>query len=139
MPAAREQVRQFRPAHEGSVITVAVRDLLYGAPKQHHVVRGLQALLRGEGEFALARPELDLDRAQGQPERDDVTSQNLQHRLHLIETLLGEVLIAVGEQARRWRRAGLAGVLRAHMWIIEPEDVEFDLESCDEVVAAACE
>ena len=139
VPAACKQIRQFRSAHEGGVIAVAARDLLHGAAKQHHVVGGLQALLRREGEFALARPELDLDRAQGQPERDDVAAQDLQHRLHLIKTLLGEVLIAVREQAHRRRRAGLAGVLRAHMRVVELEDMEFDLEAGDEIVAAAAE
>ncbi|MGY3646098.1 hypothetical protein ACVWW2_001389 [Bradyrhizobium sp. LM4.3] len=137
MPAAREQVRQLRPAHEGGVIAVAVRDLLHGRAEQHHIVGGLQPFLRREGEFALTWPELDLDRTQGQPERDDVTPQNLQHRLHLIEALLGEVLIAVAEQAHRGRRAWLSRILRAHMRVVELEDVEFDLEACNEIVAAA--
>ena len=112
MPAAREHVRQLRPAHEGGVIAVAARDLLHGAAEQHHVVGRLQPLARREGELALARAELDLDRAQGQAERDDVAAQDLQHRLHLVVALLGQVLIAVRQQADRRRRAGLAGILR---------------------------
>ena len=47
----------------------------------------------------------------GSPSASDVAAQDLQHRLDLVEALLGEVLIAVDEQAHRRRRAGLAGIL----------------------------
>ena len=136
MPAGREHVRQFRPAHEGRVIAVAAADLLHGAAKQHHGVGGHEAHRRLEGEFALARAELDLDRTQRQAERQDVAPDDLEHRLHLVVALLGQILIAVRQQADRGRLAGLAGILRRHLGVFELEDVEFDLEAGDEIVAA---
>ncbi len=54
--------------------------------------------LRMEGELALARPELDLDRAQRQAERDHIAAHDFQDRLDLIEARLGEILIAGREQ-----------------------------------------
>ena len=115
MPAGREHIRQFRPAHEGRVIAVAMRDLLHGAAKQHHVVGGLEPLGRLEGEFALARAELDLDRPQRQAQRQDVAPDDFEHRLHLVVALLGQILIALRQQADRRRLAGLAGILRRHV------------------------
>ena len=138
VPARREHVRQFRPAHEGGVIAVAAGDLLHGAAKQHHVVGGLEAGAGRKGEFALARAELDLDRAQRQAERQHVAPDDFQHRLHLVVALLGQILIAVRQQADIGRRAGLPGMLRRHFGVFELEDVEFDLEPGDEVVAALC-
>lgn len=95
MPAAGKNVRQLRPAHEGRVIAVAARDLLHRRTEQHHGVGRGKAHSGREGEFALARAELDLDRAQRQPEREDVAADDLERRLHLIVALLGEILIAV--------------------------------------------
>src|SRR6202158_594992 len=64
MPSGRDNVRKFRPAHEGRVITMAAADLLHGAAQQDHVVGRLQAHRRLESEFALARAEFDFDRSQ---------------------------------------------------------------------------
>ena len=136
VPAGREHVRQFRPAHEGRVIAVAAGDLLHGRTKQHHVVGGRQPLGRRKSEFALARAELDLDRSQGQAERQHVAPDDFQRRLHLVVALLGQILIAVRQQADRWRRAGLAGILRRHVRVFELEEVEFDFQPRDEIVAA---
>ena len=136
VPAGREHVRQFRPAHEGGVIAVAARDLLHGATKQHHVVGGRQPLGRRKGEFALARAELDLDRAQGQAERQHVAADDFQRRLHLVVALLGQILIAVRQQADRGRPPGLAGIFRRHVGVFELEEVEFDFQPRDEIVTA---
>src|SRR6478736_6444970 len=114
MPAGREYIRESWAAHEGRVITVPMADLLHGAAKQHHGVGGLEPQRRLERELALARPEFDFDRAQRQAERQDVAPDYLQHRLHLVVALLGEILIAVRQQAHRRRLARLAGILRRH-------------------------
>ncbi len=136
VPAGGEHVRQFRPAHEGGVIAVAARDLFHGRAEQHHVVGGRQPLGRRKSEFALARAELDLDRSQGQAERQHVAADDFQRRLHLVVALLGQVLIAVREQADGRRPSGLAGILRRHVRVFELEEVKFDLEPRDEIVAA---
>ena len=68
----------LRPAHEGGVVAVALRDLLGGAAEQHHGVGGLEAGAGAERELDLARPELDLERAQRQAEIDDVGAQDLE-------------------------------------------------------------
>ena len=47
----------------GRVIAVAPRDLLHRRSEQHHVVGRREARCRREGEFDLARAELDLDRS----------------------------------------------------------------------------
>ena len=78
---------------------MAPADLLHGAAEQHHGVGGLQAAQRLEGELALARAVLALHRAQRQAERDDVAADDLQHRLELVEAQLGEILVAVREDA----------------------------------------
>jgi hypothetical protein len=84
----------------------------------------------------LARAELDLDRAQGQPERQHVAADDFQRRLHQVVALLGQILIAVREEADGRRPARLAGILRRHVGVVELEEMEFDLEACDEIVAA---
>ena len=98
---------------------------------------GVKPLGRLKGEFALARAELDLDRPQGQAERQHVAADDFQRRLHLVVALLGQVLIAVRQQADGRRPSGLAGILRRHVRVFELEEVEFDLEPRDEIVAAA--
>ena len=138
MPAGRKHVRQFRPAHEGRVIAVPPRDLFHGGAEQHHVVGGRQPLGRRKGEFALARAVLDLDRPERQAQRQHVAADDLQRRLHLVVALLGEILVAVRQQADRRRRAGLAGMLRRHVRVFQLEEVEFDLEPRDKIVAALC-
>ena len=50
-------------------------------------------------------PELDLDRAQRQAERDDIAAHRLEDRLHLVEPCLGQILVALGEQADLGRLA----------------------------------
>src|SRR5437879_4350442 len=81
-----------------------------------------------EGELTLARPELALDRAQWQTERDHVAPHRLQDRLELIEARLGEILIALREEAHLRRLAWPGGVGRIEPRIDELEDVEFNLE-----------
>ena len=139
MPAGREQVREFRPAHEGGVIAMPMGDLFHGAAEQDHVVGGREPDCRLKGEFALARAEFDLDRPQRQAERQHVAPDDFQHRLHLVVALFGQILIALRQQADIGRRTGLPGMLRRHLCIFELEDMEFNFEAGDEVVAAFCE
>ncbi len=138
VPAARHDVRQLRPAHEGGVVAVALRDLLGGAAEQHHGVGRMQAGLGAEGELDLARPELDLERAQRQREAGDVGAQDLQDRVELVVARLGQVLVAVVEQrdlGRRARLARLRRVAQAEMRLLQFEQMEFDLEAGEELVA----
>src|ERR1700693_6250404 len=114
-------------------------DLLHGTSEQDHGVGGIEALGGQKSEFALAWPELDFDRAQRQAEREDVAPENLEHRLHLVVALLGQILIAMREQADIRRLAGLARILRRHFCVFEFENVELDLEAGDEVIAAPAE
>src|SRR5260370_18064001 len=94
MPAGGERIREFWAAHEGRVKTVPMGDLLYGAAKQHHGVGGLEPFSRCEGEFALARPEFDLDRSQRQAERADVAPGDLDRPLPLVPALLCHILLS---------------------------------------------
>ena len=71
MPARGEHIGQRRPAHEACQKTMAPRDLLRRGAEQHHGIGGLEAKKRPERELALARPELDFERAQRQAERGD--------------------------------------------------------------------
>ena len=135
VPARRHHVGDARPAHEGRVQAVAPADLLHGAAEQHHGVGRLQPAQRLEGELALARAVLALHRPQRQAERDDVAADDLEHGLDLVEAQLGEILIAVGEDADPRRRAGLARLLRRHAIRVQLEDVELDLEAGNVVVA----
>src|SRR5215469_472435 len=82
-----------------------------------------------ESELALARPELDLDRAQRQAERQHVAAHGLEDGLDLIEAGLGEERVALRDEAHldwcgrpgrvRWRKAR----------IVELEDMQFDLQA----------
>ncbi len=81
-----------------------------------------------EGELALAGAELDLDRAQRQAERDDVAAHGLEDRLHLVEPRLGQILVALGDEADRRRLARPSRVRRVEPRVVELEDVELDLE-----------
>ena len=76
VPAARQCVLDLRPRHEGRVIALPAADLLHRAAEQHHGIGGRKAELRMEGELALARAELDLDRAQRQAERDNLAAHD---------------------------------------------------------------
>ena len=124
---------------KGGVIAVAMGDLFHGTAKQHHGVGRHQACRRREGEFALAGAEFDLDRAQWQAERENIAPDDVEHRRHLIVTLLGQILVAVRKQADLRRTAGLARVLGRHLRVFELEDVKLDLEACDEIEAALAE
>ena len=139
MPAARHHVRQRRPAHEAREHAVAARDLLHrGAEQDHRVGRG-KPDLRPEGELALARPELDLDRAQREIERDDATAQRRDRLIEQVEARLGEILIALREQAdlRRFRRPGGVGGRKPR--VLQLEQMEFHLEPGEIVVARVAE
>src|SRR5919201_599734 len=84
MPAARHDVRQFRPAHERGVIAVAPRDLLDRAAQEHHRICGRESWQRREREFELARAELHFEGAQRQPELLEPAAQELYDRIELV-------------------------------------------------------
>src|SRR6267142_4949229 len=98
MPAAGHDIRQARAAHESGVEAVAARDLLHRAAEEDHRIGRFEPRKRAQGEFELARAELDLEGAQRQAERSQVLAQELHDRLDLVVALLGEVLVAGAEQ-----------------------------------------
>ena len=101
---------------------------------------GSQAGPGAEGELDLARPELDLERAQRQAETDDVGAQDLQDRIELVVTQLGQVLVALVEQrdfGRLARLARLAASPSAELRLLQLEQMELDLEAGEEIVARA--
>src|SRR6202023_3343321 len=106
MPPAGEHIRDVRTAHERRVIALAPADLFHRTAKHDHGVGRQQSHLRMEGKLALAWPELDLDRAQWEPERNHVTPNAFQYRLDLIEARFRQVLITLGQQADLGRPAG---------------------------------
>src|ERR1700692_2710960 len=71
VPARGEKIRLRRPAHEACQKTMTPRELFGGGAEQDHGVSGVETALRAEGEFALARAELDFHRAQRHVERGD--------------------------------------------------------------------
>src|SRR5437588_4281926 len=107
MPAARHDVGQLRPAHEGGVVAVAAGDLLHRAAQEQHRVGRLEARQGRKRELKLAGAELDLERPQRQAEGFEILSQNLHDRIDEIVALLGKVLIASGEKLHVRRGAGL--------------------------------
>jgi hypothetical protein len=98
VPAAGEDIRQGRTAHEARQHAVAPRDLLRRGAEQDHGVGGGQRVLRPEGELALARPELDFERAERHAERFDAAPDRLERGLDLLEPGFGEILIPLIEQ-----------------------------------------
>ncbi len=106
MPAARHDVGDLGPAHEGRVIAVALGDLLGGAPEQDHRIGRLEARAGMEGKLDLAGAELDFERTHRQAEAGDVRAQDFEDRIHRVVTLLGQVLIALVEQGDLGRLAG---------------------------------
>src|SRR5690349_21135835 len=94
MPAARQDVRQSRSAHEAYKIAVAAGDLFRRGAKQGHAIGSSQTHLCSESELALARAELELDRLQRQFERLYAAANGIERSLHLIEPTLGQILIA---------------------------------------------
>jgi len=134
MPAARHDVGQLGPAHEGGVVAVAARALLYRAAQQQHRVGGLEAGQRRKGELELAGAELDLERPQRQAEGFQILSQDLHDRVDQIVALLGEVLIAGGEELDFGWCSWLAGVGGLEVRVENLEDVELHFEAGDELV-----
>jgi hypothetical protein len=138
VPAGGEGVGHLGPAHEGGVVAVARRHLLHRAAEQHHGVGRGEADGRLEGELALAGAELHLHRAQRQAELLHGAADVVECRLHLVVALLGQILVALGDEAHLRRLAGLGGVGRRHARIVELEDMELDLEAGHEFLATRC-
>src|ERR1700730_12263647 len=113
MPPAGEHIRDVRTAHERRVIALAPADLFHRTAKHDHGVGRQQSHLRMEGKLALARPELDLDRAQWEPERHHGAPDPFQYRLSPLD--------------------GPGGILRSEARIIELEDMKLDFKAGDVV------
>ncbi len=88
-----------------------------------------------EHEFALAGAEFHLDGAQVQAEGQHVAPQNLQDRIHAIQALFGEIIIAVMQQGNIRRAAGLAGLLQCHLGVQQAGEGEFHLQAGDKIIA----
>ena len=136
VPAARHDVGEPGPAHEGGMEPVALGNLLGGAAEQDHRVGGLEADAGAKGELDLAGTEFDFERAQRQAEIDQIGAQDLEDWVHLVVALLGQVLIALVEQRHVGRLARLAGVAGAEARPFQLEEMELDFEAGDEVEAA---
>ena len=124
-----EKIRLRRPAHEACQQAVAPRDLFGRGAEQDHGVGGVEARLRAEGEFALAGPQFDFHRAQRHTERRDAAADRLQRRIDLIEAALGEILVALVEQAHLGRPRRPGGVLGRQPRIFQLEQMEFDFQA----------
>ena len=109
-------------------IAVAPRDLFGGGAEQDHRVGGVKPALRPEGEFALARAQFDFERAQRHAERLDAAADRLQRRVDLIEARLGQILVALIEQAHLGRLRRPGGVLRREPRVFQLEEMKFDFE-----------
>ena len=96
VPAAREDVLDLRPAHEGRVVAVPRADLFHRVAEQDHRIGRFQPRARLERDLDLARPELDLQRAQRQAERRQIAPQHREDGVELVKPDLGQVLVAVG-------------------------------------------
>ena len=113
---------------------MAARGLLYRAAQQQHRVGGLEAGQRRKRELELTRTELDLEGAQRQSQFRKAFLKDLNDRVDEIVALLGEVLVAGGEELDLRRRPRLPGVRRLELRVENPEDVELDFEAGDELV-----
>src|SRR3954467_13504865 len=82
-----------------------------------------------EGELALAGPELNLDRAERQAEREYIAAHRFEDRLHLVEPRLGQILVALRDQADLGRLARPGRVRRLEPRVVELEHVKLDLEA----------
>ena len=133
VPTARHHVVELRTRHERRVTALPPADLFHCAAKQHHAIGGRKPDLRLEGELALARAELDFDRAQRQAQRDDLAAHDVENRLELIEARFGQILIALGKQTDLRRGARPRGIGRGKPRIVELEDMKLDLEAGDVV------
>src|SRR5690349_8758114 len=139
VPAGSEHVWKLWTAHEGRVITVPPANLLHRATKQDHGVGRFKASRRLESEFALARAELDFDRAQGQAEREDVAPDDIEYGLHFVITLFRQILVAMRKKTYFRRLAGLARMLRRYLRVFEFENMKFDFEAGHEVEFTLCQ
>src|SRR5581483_12013384 len=90
-------------------------------------------------ELALARAELHLDRAQRQAQRDDAAAQRLEYRLHLIEARLGEILVALRDQAHLGGLRRPCRIGGGEPWIVDAEKMQLDLEPSEEIEAGLAE
>src|ERR671937_409610 len=81
-----------------------------------------------ERELALARPELDLDRTKRQAERNHLAPDLLEDGLHLIEAVLGQILVALSDQADLRRLPRPSGIGRIKAGIVDLENMKLDFE-----------
>ena len=136
MPATGHRIRKCRPTHERGVVAMPPTDLLHGAAEQRHVIRRLEARSGAKHKLHLARAELQFHGCQFQAEREHIPPQDIDDRLHAIEPLLGEMLVAVMREFNFRRRARLPTIFERELRIDQAGDMELDFEPGHERLAA---
>src|SRR2546428_13793556 len=114
---------------------MAARGLLYRAAQQQHRVRGLEAGQRRKRELELTRTELGLEGAQRESQFRKAFLKDLNDGVDEIVALLGEVLVAGGEELHFRRRPRLPGVGRLQVRVDDLEDVKLHFEAGDELIS----
>ena len=137
VPAGREEVRERGPAHEGGEQTAPAADRLHRAAEDDHRVRRGESLQRAERELDLARPPLVLDRARRHADFPERIPNGLERVADAVEPDVGQELVAPLEDLDLGRRSRLSlpHLLEPDLGMIEPSDVELDLESGHVAVA----
>ena len=118
---------------------MAARDLLHRAAQENHCIRRRDAGARRERELELARSELNLEGAQGKLQALEVVAQQLDHRFKLVVLVLGQELVASGEELDLRRVTRLPRVRGLQARIADAKDMEFDFQPGDELVARSRE
>src|SRR5439155_12034127 len=129
VPAAREEVRERRPAHERREEPTPLADRLHRAAEEDHRVRRGEALHRPVRELDLAGTPLILDRARRQTDVPEPVTDRLERLADAVEPRVGEELVATLEDLDLRRRTGLAlaCLVEPDLRTREARDVELDL------------
>jgi hypothetical protein len=130
VPAAGEEVRERRPAHERRQKPAPPANRLQRAAEKDHRVGRSKAFHRPERELDLARTPLVLDRARSQADFPEPVADRLERVADAVEPHVGEELVATLEDLDLGRRTGLvlADLVEPDPCTREPRDVELDLE-----------
>ena len=141
VPAAGEEIRERRPAHERRDEPAPLANRLHRAAEEDHRVRGGKAVHWPVGELDLAGTPLVLDRTRRQTDVPEPVADRLERLADAVEPRVGEELVATLEDLDLGRRTGLALAC-----LVEPDpgtrearDVELDLETCHIPVAHLAE
>ena len=140
VPAARHHVRERRPADEAGVVAGAAQRLGHAVAEGDHPVGGRERIARLEHRLDLARPELDLERGERQPQALGGALDDAQRLVAAIGPAFGEQVVAGMDHGHRRRLARPGGALRVQrrgiaQRIGEAIDVELDLEAAGQAEA----